>query len=78
MLVFVSVNFCQQKVARDNGNDITQTIMRYQQIIVKKTDSVEARLSLGLADFVHDILEEATLAFHKAIELDSKSQKGIY
>ena len=52
--------------------------MRYQQIIVKKTDSVEARLSLGLADFVHDILEEATLAFHKAIELDSKSQKGIY
>ena len=66
--------------AEDNEkeNDIIQTITRYQQIILENPDSIEARLSLGLAYFSHDLLEEATLAFHQVIELDSKSREGNY
>ena len=41
-------------------------------------DSIEARLSLGLAYFFHDILEEANLIFRQVIKLDLESKEGNY
>ena len=76
----VSLFICQFLPAQDNekGNDVTQAIIRYQKTIAENPDSVEARLSLGLAYLAYDILEEAILAFQKTIELDPKSEKGNY
>ena len=80
LISFFSLCLCKFSPAEDNEkeNDIIQTITRYQQIILENSDSIEARLSLGLAYFSHDLLEEATLAFHQVIELDSKSREGNY
>ena len=80
LISFFILCLCKFSPSEDNEkeNEIVQTITRYQQTILKNPDSIEARLSLGLAYFSHDLLEEATLAFHQVIELDSKSREGNY
>ena len=80
LISFLSLYLCSFLLAEDNEkeNDIVQTITRYQQVILEDPDSIEARLSLGLAYFSHDILEETNLTFRQVIELDLESKEGNY
>ena len=80
LISVLSLCLCSFLLAEDNKkeNDIVQTITRYQQVILEDPDSIEARLSLGLAYFSHDILEEANLTFRQVIELDLESKEGNY
>ena len=60
------------------SSNFSQELEKYQQAVAENPNSVEAHLSLGFAYLAMDAMEQAEIAFQKALQLDPTSVQGAY